>query len=74
MKIKYYSEGEFAMHRLFFIVVTVLVFFVLDFHLSFAYEKEIKSLSSTMVENIAKAARISRFPDKYIFAVLFNAR
>lgn len=42
------------MWKLFFIIMAVLVLFTLNPGLPFAYEKEIKALSSTMAENISK--------------------
>jgi TolB-like protein len=47
------------MRRLYVTVLIVLIFFASNFKLSLAYEKEIKSLSSTMAENIAKAGKKS---------------
>ena len=43
------------MLRSFLIIGSVLAFFALNLNLSIAYEKEIKSLSTTMAENITKA-------------------
>jgi len=45
------------MHRLFLIIMAVLVLLALISSPSFAYEKEIKSLSSSMAENIVKAGK-----------------
>jgi len=45
------------MRRLYLMVFIVLVFLLMYFNHSFAYEKEIKSISSIMAENISKAGK-----------------
>jgi len=45
------------MRKILFIAIITVIFFLSNSNFSMAYEKEIKSISSTLAENIAKAAK-----------------